>query len=91
MAYVGQLAAGAQLLWLVEGFEAVLSKCSDAASSTKSWSRCRMTPLLTTPKKLDPDLTSFFMRGDATTSCEHSYEVACGGLNRAASGPDIQA
>ena len=60
-------AAGAQLLWLKEGLKAVLSKCSDAASSTHLLSRCCLSPCANASNFGGPEHSRAWTRREATT------------------------
>ena len=63
--------AGAHLVCMNEGVEAVVSTCSDAARSTQLLCRCRMNALADDANFEAPDLTRFRMPRFLAMSCEH--------------------
>ena len=63
--------AGAHLVCMNEGVEAVVSTCSDAARSTQLLCRCRMNALADDANFEAPQNVTECMRHFLAISCEH--------------------
>ena len=71
--------AGAHLVCMDEGVEAIVSTCSDAARSTQLLCRCRMNALADDANFEAPQNVTECMRHFLAISCEHIGYTSEGG------------